>query len=178
MLLKDRREDVRDEINSLLQTPSPHEDEEVGIGIDFQAGPFLSLLAKLAALGLTLLVDGDVRDIFLLLSAPFLRVGWIRIWQLSDLWKAPKDWITSEASIAILFRHTNCSKSSLVYAEVRCSRVEEIEDRSELNILLYDVWIEVENFAYLLAFLRRPHGPQALELSIVEAQRARYRPFR
>lgn len=167
VFLENRWKDVRNKIDSLLQAPSSYKDEKLGIWVHVQASPFLGLLPQITTFGLPFFIDGNIRDLFLVILTPVCSIGWVRIWQLSNLGQAPEDWVPGVASIAIFLGYTDCAKAALMLAKVGRPRVEKVEHGAKLNVFLHDLGIKVENFSDLFAFRRGTHWPHALELGVV-----------
>lgn len=57
-MLQNPREDIRDQIDALLQTPPADEHKQLSVGVLLEAGPFLGLALELGPARLEGLVDG------------------------------------------------------------------------------------------------------------------------
>jgi hypothetical protein len=69
--LQDPREDIGDEVHTLLQTPSSNEHKQLGVFVLLEASPLLSLAPELASALLECLVDCDFLAAYEVVLAPF-----------------------------------------------------------------------------------------------------------
>ena len=92
MLLQDLREDVRDQVDALLHGPAADEDEELGVGVDFEASPLLGFFAEAGTRVLHVLVDADAARADLV-AGPVGGVSGIGVGEGADGFEAPEDWV-------------------------------------------------------------------------------------
>ncbi|TLS22253.1 uncharacterized protein PpBr36_10072 [Pyricularia pennisetigena] len=168
-------EDVGDQVHALLQRPAADKHKQVRVRVDVEPGPLLSLPPEVAALGLGLLVDLDVLGLLLLLlrllrRVPVVPVGRVRVGQLPDVLETPEDGVAGQRAVAVLLGHADGAEAALVQTEVAGARVQQVEDGAVLDVLRHDLGREPKHLAHLLALLGRPHGPETLELGVVQRE--------
>ena len=117
MLLKDRREDVCDEVDAFLDRPPSHENKQVCVRIDGEVGPLLSLLPQVTAGSFEGGIDGDDLLCFRCF-VPGLGIARVRIRQFSDVLQRPEDRVAGVRSGAVFVRNANCSEASLVDSQI------------------------------------------------------------
>lgn len=62
VLLQNPREDVRNQVDTLLQTPTTDEHKQLSLGVLLEASPFLGLALELGPTSLESLVNGWLLD--------------------------------------------------------------------------------------------------------------------
>ncbi|GKT65804.1 hypothetical protein ColTof3_13143 [Colletotrichum tofieldiae] len=124
VVVQDPGEDVSDKINlfarftyALLQRPTSDEDEQLGIGIDVEPGPLLSLSSQITTGGFVGGVDLDLGLVHEVVLVPVGSIGRIGVRQLADLGQTPENGVTSERTVTVLAGDTDGTESVLMNAE-------------------------------------------------------------
>ncbi|QBZ66478.1 hypothetical protein PoMZ_13457 [Pyricularia oryzae] len=173
VLFQHAGEDVGDEVHALLQRPATDKHKQVRVRVDVEAGPLLSLPPEVATLGLGLLVDLYVLGLLLLRllrRVPVVPVRGVRVGQLANVLETPEDGVAGQRTVAVLFGHAHGAEPALVQTEVAGTGVQQVEDGAVLHVLRDDLGGQAKHLAHLLALLGRSHGPETLELGVVERE--------
>jgi hypothetical protein len=127
MIFEDGGEYVCNKVDAFLNRPSSHKHEQVGVWINGEIRPLLSLLPQVSACGFEGEIDSD--DLLCLCGfIPGFGVARIRVRQLPNMLQSPKDRVACVRAGAVFVRNTDCTESPLVNSQVAGPCMKEVKN--------------------------------------------------